>query len=213
MYAYILSLKIQVFRALVSSCIVCLVKCLQAWDCTAGPRSHCGALTCFETVPKLQRNIPAFPFPFLLSYLGAYRPTSMHAYASILHKVFAVSTSVFIHAYIHRSMRPYIPIHTHIYLLPTCIPPLHAYIHLQIHRYIHRSIHQSIKLQFTLRWGWKAGMLIQYLGGAAILAVDAWENQYAQDLRQCDLCITECLLHVFSLILLEVRKRCRMILS
>ena len=33
--------EIPVYRALVSSCIVCLGNCLQAWDFTECPRSHC----------------------------------------------------------------------------------------------------------------------------------------------------------------------------
>ena len=75
-------------------------------------------------------------------------------------------------------------------------------------------IHTSIKLQFTLRWGCYAGMLIQYPGGAAILAEDAWEPMCSRPetpwfiyyivFVACFCCFT----YFF-----EVTKRCPMTLS
>ena len=113
----------------------------------------CGALTCFETVPKLQRNLPALLLPFLLSYLGAYRPTSVHTTSMrpYCHKVFAVSTSVFYHAYIHRSMRPYTPTYIHTYLL-AYLPYMHTYIcryiAISIDPYINQvAIHIEMRLK------------------------------------------------------------------
>ena len=165
------------------------------------------SLTCFETVPKLQRNLPALLLPFLLSYLGAYRPTSVHTTSMrpYCHKVFAVSTSVFYHAYIHRSMRPYTPTYIHTYLL-AYLPYMHTYIcryiAISIDLYINQvAIHIEMRLKSRNAHSisWRRG----HPGSGCL------RNRYAQDLRQCDLCITECLLHVFAFfvsILLEVRK-------
>ena len=89
-----------------------------------------------------------------------------------------------------------------------------TYIHTYICRYIAISIDlyiNQVAIHIEMRLKSRNAHSISWRRGHPGSGCLRMDN--AQDLRQCDLCITECLLHVCFLIIFEVRKQCRMILS